>query len=200
MLKEAKGNMVVLDQTDCPAMDTLSLSNFLDNLYNAFPFDFIVWDYIQRLRHHVVKGYDIKEVMNIVVSTLSEKMNNIGKDKDKMTVIMLSQANREGKKSADRNEGKYTMMDTAEVNALERDSYYLLSLWSDEESKFNKELKYCLVKHRGGITIEEPTSAYVDPKNFIVGDIYLDGYDTIVSTSSFDDLVGIEDDANQDVF
>ena len=195
-ISESKEDLTVLDQTDCPSFDPASLSNFLDNLYNIGPFHFLVFDYIQRLRHHTAKGYDMKELMNVVVSTLQEKCTNIGKFKDKIVLLLLSQAKREGMAAANRNEGKYSMTDTAEVNAIERDSFYIMSLWADEESIYNNNVKYQLLKNRSGITLVDPVNTYVDAKNFILGDIYLENYNNVISNDSFDDLIGIEDATN----
>lgn len=168
--KQKKGDITVLDQSDLFDWNPVSFGNFLDELQDKTNFDFLILDYIQRLKHVSVKGMDYKELANAIISVLQSKTIGCGKAKKKMSVILCSQAKREGIERADRTQGTYAQTDGAELNNLERDSYYIFSLWSTEDMRNNGNTNYQLLKHRGGITLADVLNVSVEPQCFVFGD------------------------------
>lgn len=62
----------------------------------------------------------------------------------------------------------------AEFNQLEQSSYYVTTLFYDEQLRASGEVKMQLLKHRSGSIIEEPFTTATMPEVFFVGD--MEGY------------------------
>jgi len=88
--------------------------------------------------------------------------------------IVLAQINREGWQRAVRRGGRYSLNALAEFNQLEQSSYYVTTLFYDEQLRASGEVKMQLLKHRSGSIIEEPFTTATMPEVFFVGD--MEGY------------------------
>ena len=86
-------------------------------------------------------------------------------------MILLSQINREGEKSARLTKGAYAMHNLAEINSLERESRRIFTVYSDDGCRASGELKVAMVKHRGGRPLEDPVALPTTPEYYVVGSI-----------------------------
>ena len=105
----------------------------------------------------------------------------------KLSVIILSQINRQGKQKADKNHGRYTLNALAEFNELERGAQVAMTIYTNEEMKGSKEATVQILKNRNGRTIDEPLSVYADGETYVFGD-EMEGFSSVISTGEMDDI------------
>lgn len=88
-----------------------------------------------------------------------------------LTTILLAQANRKGFEDATKKKGNYSLTAIAEANEIERSSYRIFSIWTNDELKFAKECIMCILKNRGGQTVQDGFSVTFDGERYLVGDL-----------------------------
>lgn len=120
-----------------------------------------------------------------------------------LATLLLAQANRKGFDEATKKKGNYSLTAIAEANEIERSSYRIFSIWVNDELKFAKECMVCILKNRGGQTVQDAFSVHFDGERYVFGDIndsgsgssslmdYMKASDT--SDMNFDNLFGDDD-------
>lgn len=164
-----KGSLRILDLSYGIDFTPSSFGAFLEKEYRRKKFDVLILDYLQLVKHTVVRGYDDMEIMNKVMGIIRQKTVAIG-DGDSIISVTLSQANREGIHKADRNNGAYTLSALAESNELERSAATVIGLYMNDILRSSGEIKYQLLKNREGTLIETPQVTFIDPSYCVVGD------------------------------
>lgn len=186
-----KGSLRILDVSDGLAFNPVQFGEFLEARYAEEPFDLLVFDYLQLVKYFVVRGLTDMELMNKLVSTMRQKSVSIG-GVGKILVLLLSQANRESIKKADKNNGAHSITGLAEVNDLERSSQFVISLYLNDILKASGEVKYCLLKNRDGPTLSSPQVTFMDPTCSVIGETSV--YNEVFSEDSLQLVEGTGDD------
>jgi len=172
-----RSELYIMSSADIKLSSITVFTQQLIDFINTKNIRTIVLDYIQLFRNYKVKGYnDPYQFLNDMVGLF--RVISVLYD---VRVILLSQMNREGYKKSqkiDKNGvgGKFGLNDLAEINALERDSYYIVTLSSSDEMKRVKQLKFQLIAHRDGETIDTPKFTAVVPEYFLVGKNDMTGF------------------------
>lgn len=110
--------------------------------------------------------------------------------------ILLAQSNRTGFENACKKKGQYSMLAIAEFNEIERASYRIFSIWTDDILKEAKEALVCVLKNRSGSTQYTPMTVFADGEAYVFGDSDSNGDSTSLEISDnldvgdFDDLLG----------
>ena len=133
--------------------------------------------------------------------TLSFRTYDDG-ETSQLATILLAQSNRKGFEEATKKKGNYSLTAIAEANEIERSSYRVMSIWTSDELKHAKECMVCILKNRGGQTVQDAFSVHFDGERYIFGDVegqssssslmeYMKTQDT--SNLNFDNLFDDED-------
>lgn len=197
-LQQSQGKFYLLDETDFTDYNFLTIENKLREIdelceeETGNPLDFLIIDQAQLLKFGTGTIGNENAVINAYVSFFRQQCLNFLGKKRPITVIMLSQANREGWKRAVKNGGKYDLRAISEANELERASWRIMSVYTDENLKESKEAKVQLLKNRTGAVIVEPQTVFVDPVMNVFGD-EVDGFDTMLGADDFDQVFGGDD-------
>lgn len=186
---EAKenGRFMVLDRTDFDSLDHNGITLRLRKI--PFQIDFIVVDYAQRFKY--IPEAKLYGGGNDAANHYIDYFLNVAVGKSlgyPVSVAMLAQTNRDGKKSADANNGRYDISALAELNSLDRDSAYIMFQYKDANLLESNELKVSLPKNRFGNVIEEPVTTYVDPKYCVIGE-EIEGFSDEGVASGFSDML-----------
>lgn len=99
-------------------------------------------------------------------------------------MILLAQLNREGWKKANRNEGAYDITALADANELERGSFRVFTIYTNEDMKARGSAQVQILKNRSGQTMYEPAQISVVPAAYVITD------EEIGANSSFGADVG----------
>lgn len=177
-LKNLPGNIYIVDETELEAYSFYSLENKfreIDKLAieaTGHGIDLLVIDHAQLLKFDAsMKGIGNEtNIVNAYVSFFRQNALNWIKSGRQISVLVLSQASREGWKEAVRAEGKYKLTALAEANELERASSLVLSVFSSDALKEMKEAKIQILKNRDGQVWTDPVEIYVDPVFYLFGD------------------------------
>jgi len=163
------GRITVLELFDLVDIGYHSMKSFLSELPE--PPDIFVIDYIQLLQYYQGKGIRLDRTSSMIdyfmrqLTMLCQNING-----RKMAGLVLAQTNREGYRYAMDNGGKYLLPHLAESNELEKSSFAVSFLYTDDALRESKEIKVCLPKNRGGQIITEPFITQVDPSCCVLGD------------------------------
>lgn len=172
--KSMEGNIYILDGHDISkdgVISEASIRNALDQCNENESLDIVALDYIQLCRDFKFPGArDVSERWNSATIMFSNLAIHYNKPKGLM-VYLLSQANREGWLRAVKYNGQYSLNALAEINSLERASYYVVSVFTNETLLASGELSMQLLKFRGGAKIETPFTTFVDPTCGLIGDM-----------------------------
>lgn len=163
--KSRKGRIEVLDRTDFKSMDPIGIRSRLSQL--PFQIDYLIVDYMQMFRF-LKEAQALKDPENSYVSFFQSM--SVEFDGNPISVILLAQTNRAGFLYATEHDGEYMLTALAELNALERDSSYVVFLYTDDDLKDSQELKINLPKNRFGSSFQVPITTFVDGAYNIVGD------------------------------
>lgn len=177
-LKSLPGNIYIVDETELEAYSFYSLEakfREIDKLAvesTNHGIDLLIIDHAQLLKFDAsMKGIGNEtNVVNAYVSFFRQNALNWIKSGRQISVLVLSQASREGWKEAVRAEGKYRLTALAEANELERASSLVLSVYSSDALKEMKEAKVQILKNRDGQVWIDPQEVYVEPAYYIFGD------------------------------
>jgi len=148
------------------------------------PTDYVIFDYAQRLRGYTPGELSETAYLNHFFTTFNTLALGGYKNR-KFAGIILSQLTKEGERKADKTKGRLSKADAAEISALERDAFVMLSLYANDEMKSAGSLVYQVLKARNGETSEEPTRLPIDPVHVYLGDVSdLDDTYSVESLSS----------------
>jgi len=144
-------------------------------------YDDLYFDYIQLAGYMPTdkRNFDKKGLVNVFINKLHDFSKTYRKGTG-LVVYLLSQANRDGYVKARKKGGRYDLMALAEASELERASFIVLALYSDDKLIEKNVLSYQILKFRGGPTMLEPQLTYLDPKFAVTGDLIEIAYDDIV--------------------
>ena len=135
------------------------------------PPDIFIIDYIQLLQYvqnRKIRLDNATSMIDYFMRQLTMACQNMGGHK--MAGLVLAQTNRDGYRRAQENNGKYDLLALSESRELERSSFAVMFLYSDESLAEGGEVKICLPKNRGGRPIQEPFLTQVDPVHCVMGD------------------------------
>jgi len=143
----------------------------LDALGVVNGIDLLIVDYLQLLANFTrpagVDRYQYSGDVIRYLKNLTQVYKNVGRDG--ITVIALSQINREGFRYAREHNGKYDLTCLAESSELANAADVVLTLYADAEDKKNKKCRVQLLKNRFGETIEDPIEMLALPGNAYIG-------------------------------
>ena len=165
-LKRRKGQIVILDEKDFKSHSFVEMEKIINYWDKEMEggISSIIIDYIQLLMNSGGKSRDPKDVGNEYVTFFRRLAI-----RKKKTVIILAQTSRAGEKHAGGNGGKYRLSDLAELNFLEREAYRVLTIWSDDVTRASQRAKTCLLKNRGGPTLQDPVELLIIPWYYVAG-------------------------------
>ena len=155
--------------------------------------DYVVLDYAQRLKVYAPGlGYEMS-YLNLFISTLNSMSLGVMHCR-KFAMVHLSQMTKEAIKRVEKSRGKASISDASEINALERDAHFMLSLYADDDLKSGKLMRYQILKARNGKTYENPSEIPCDPTNAYIGDVSDLGNTFSVSSMAnvYDNFAGID--------
>lgn len=121
------------------------------------------------------KNQQVGEAINDFLSNIRSIGHNFKKDSNGnqryLTNIVLMQLNREARKKALNSGCGYTLDALAEANESERCAAYVLTTYSDNDTKAQGEAQLQLLKHRFGKTILEPERIKADLDHYTLKDV-----------------------------
>lgn len=201
--KKFPGKIYIVDETELEAYSFYSLETKfreIDKLAieaTGHGIDLLVIDHAQLLKFDAsMKGIGNEtNIVNAYVSFFRQNALNWIKSGRQISVLVLSQASREGWKEAVRANGKYKLTALAEANELERASSLVLSVYSSDALKEMKEAKVQILKNRDGQVWTDPAEIYVEPAYYIFGDNQNGTSPSIeFNTTKLSDLIDIDED------
>lgn len=130
--------------------------------------DLIVVDHIQLLKY-ASNTKDEYRVMNEYVSFFRRQSLSFLSTDRTVTVILLSQVNREGIAYAPKHDGAYLMQHVAEASEVERASSYVISVYTSPTSQVSKLLKVGALKLRGAALPLDTVNLFADGQYYQVG-------------------------------
>ena len=136
--------------------------------------DLIVVDHIQLLKY-ASSVKDEYRVMNDYVSFFRKQCLSFLGEKREISIILLSQVNREGityagKKHKEKDAGNYLMQHIAEASEVERASSYIVTVYTDPGSQLTKLLKIGAIKLRNASLPLDATNVFADGEYYQVGE------------------------------
>lgn len=134
--------------------------------------DLIVIDHIQLLKY-ASSTKDEYKVMNEYVSFFRRQSLSFLDEDRQISVLLLSQVNREGIGYAKKHNGMYQMQHVAEASEVERASTYIISTYTDAMSQVTKQVKIGTIKLRNAQLPMDSINVFADGANYQVGDVYI---------------------------
>ena len=131
--------------------------------------DLVVVDHIQLIKF-AVTSMDPTTVINMYVSFFRQQSLSWLHSKRAVSIILLSQANRDGATYAMRHDGMYLATHVAEASEVIRASAYIISVYTDANTQVSKQLKIGAVKLRGSQLPTTTMTVYADGAYYHVGD------------------------------
>ena len=132
--------------------------------------DLLVVDHIQLLKF-AQNGLEEHTVINMYMSFFRQQSLSWLHDKREISVMVLSQANREGVAYAQRHDGMYLSQHLAEASEVERASSYIVSVYTDPMIQITKQLKVGAVKLRNAQLPADSIVVSAEGEFYQVGDI-----------------------------
>lgn len=161
-------------------------------LINSVPFqvDMVVVDHMNLAKLEVKASADVGFDMAKVCNNLKRVAIGSSVHPSRM-VVLVAQANRSGFERADQDEstqGRYDLRAIADINALEQISFYIVSIYVNDELRRAGEAKFCLLKHRGGRLLADPVVAPAEFKFMSVGN-HLEGYNDPIGSGDVETMI-----------
>lgn len=164
-----RGKLFIVDEA---VLTKANLASFreLSRLYREIEdkiesLDFITYDHINQVE------LMFPDMGNRFIRTITSATKTyLNKRGALPATIMAMQTNREGHKRASKRAGKYDLAALSELNEGERSSYYVIFMFTSDESKLLQETKICMPKHRLGALVTEPVTVTFNPASFVVGE------------------------------
>lgn len=195
-----EGKLYIVDEQQLPDYSITTMeSKFkeIDKLAReetGHGIDLLVVDHIQILKF-AVSGLDTIATINMYTSFFRQQSLSWLHEKRPISVILLSQANREGYSYAQKNEGQYLSQHVAEGSEVERASSYIVSVYTDSMSQIVNQLTLCAVKLRGSALPASVIPIYEDGSVYQVGDIVrstetTQQADSTITLTDINDMLG----------
>lgn len=176
--KELPGKLYIVDEQDIDSYTPLAFETKMREVDKIAKtetgkgIDLVILDHVQLLKFQGANTIGREgSAINAFVSFFRQQAIDFLGEKRKVTVLLLSQTNRDGWRRAVRNEGKYSINALSEANELERGANLIMTVFSDESLKASKEAKVQLLKSRDGQTIIDPEVVYADFAYYVFGDM-----------------------------
>lgn len=131
--------------------------------------DLVIIDHVQLLKY-ASGGEDEFSTINKFVSFFRRQALSFLNEKREISIILLSQVNREGIKYAAKHDGEYLMQHVAESSEIERASAYIISVYTDAMVQITKQLKIGVLKLRNGTLPTSTFTAFADGSTYVFGD------------------------------
>lgn len=132
--------------------------------------DLIVVDHIQLLKYASSTKDEYKVMNEYVAFFRKQSLSFLGEDRQ-ISVILLSQVNREGIGYAQRHDGMYQMQHVAEASEVERASSYIISTYTDAMAQVTKHVKIGTIKLRNASLPMDTINVYAEGAYYQVGDV-----------------------------
>jgi replicative DNA helicase len=206
LAENSKGKFIILDETD---FKDFSFSEIMTKLYEVDDevggLDAVFFDHAGLFKYYQKSGHRDSsegEAINAYISFIRRlsirfRFNPETKEYRQLISVVVIQANREGWKRASKRGGQYDLRAISEANEVEKASYRIFSIYTDDFMKEAKEARVCILKHRSGKTTTEPLVVYVDPVCYYIGDEVTGSFTgSDMNSSEFSSLM----DTNSDLF
>ena len=173
-LNSYEGKLYILDEQSMPNYSIATLESNFKNIdkiakkETGHGIDMLVVDHIQIMKFGLA-GLDPTTAINMYVSFFRRQSLSWLHEKRQISVILLSQANREGYAYAQKNNGRYLSQHVAEASEVERASAYIISVYTDAMSQVVGNLTLSAVKLRGSALPNSVLQVYADGSVYQVG-------------------------------
>ena len=173
--KGLSGNLYLLGERDLWNYSLQTLEDkfreidFIAQEQTGHGIDLLVVDHIQLLKYSA-ESMDPTNTINMYVSFFRQQCLSWLHEDRSIAVILLSQANREGYKYAEKNDGAYLPTHVAEASEVIRASSYIISVYTDATVQITKLLKLGCVKLRGAQLPLSTINVFADGEVYQVGD------------------------------
>lgn len=180
------GKVKILQWSDFTSFEAEA---FIERIRADAPYQGVFVDYVNKFKSYAIKGIrDQYERINSVVEALATRLA-LGSNPP-IPVVVGAQIGRKYYEAyveslAAGDDAGYPLSCFSEANALEKESYYALALFTDDHLKESGLMRVQLLKHRGGASIQRPFEVEFLPAHVFVGD------DRIGAESNSDDGPGI---------
>ena len=169
------GKIYIVDEQSLPNYNLTtfeSLFKEIDKLAikeTGHGIDLVVVDHIQLLKF-AASGYSEYSAINMYVSFFRQQCLSWLHENREVSIILLSQANREGIAYAQKHHGQYLMQHVAEASEVERASSYIISVYTDGMAQITKLLTLSAIKLRGSQLPLDVINIFADGSFYQVGD------------------------------
>lgn len=169
------GNLYIVGEQDLNSYQLTSLeSKFkeIDSLAQKETgkgIDLLVIDHIQLLKF-AQSGLEEHTVINMYMSFFRQQSLSWLHEKREISIMVLSQANRDGVAYAQRHDGMYLSQHLAEASEVERASSYIISIYVDAMTQITKQAKLCAVKLRNAALPPSSIVVNEDGEFYTIGD------------------------------
>ena len=113
---------------------------------------------------------DITDTLNKYITFFREQSIDWCNTKQKVAMIVVSQANNKGVKNARDNNGIYLLDDFAEASELPRASSLVLTTYSSNELQYFNDIQVGIIKNRDGLTTNGTIMTKTEPEYYTFGD------------------------------
>jgi replicative DNA helicase len=165
--------------------EPLVFAQQMAKIVTDYKIDYMIFDYAQRVSSFAPARVGKYEYLNLFFSTLSSLALGGFKNRP-FSLVLLSQLTKEGIKRADKSAGQINISDAAEISALERDAFMLMSLWLNDELRGGNQVKYQILKSRNGVISPKAIITQIDPNYSFFGDV--SELSDVYSPGALDDL------------
>ncbi len=182
------GKFLVLEHSDVEEYTYSNLRALCDSL--TFSPHVVVVDYIQRVLPYLDSKGDFRAESRMVSDFWRLAVGD--KHSPQRLVVLAAQTNREGWKRAKENGGAYDLTSLSDLNQLERDASYVITLYKDEEARASNQTKMCLLKNRLGKVFPSPLMVSTEHRCCMMGDL-VQGYSENLDFVKMDASLGSGD-------
>lgn len=194
-LKSYPGKLYIVDEQDLPDYQLTTFESKFKEIdkmaiaQTGHGIDLLVVDHIQILKFGVA-GMDTFAAINFYVSFFRKQALDWLHSKRQISVILLSQANREGYAYAQKHDGLYLTQHVAEASEVERASSYIISVYTNAMTQITNQLTLGAIKLRSAPLPASVIPIYEDGSVYQVGNTI---QDTATVSSSVSTSVTLSD-------
>ncbi len=174
-LKNLEGSFQIIDSQDLINLDFSTLETKFKEVNQYIVsqggngIDLLVVDHLQMLKFGNVNDDEYKVMNNYVNFFRKQCLSFLGEEKQ-ISVILLSQINREGTAYAQKHNGAYLIQHLAEASELLRASSYIITVYTDAMSQITRLLKMGAIKLRNSQLPMDTIQVFADGAYYQVGD------------------------------